>query len=212
MKSFIRTSAGVLACLALLIPAATASAGPQPAEVPTWRPGSIPVPQLNPEPPDSYACTPQGRSTVCLSDTSQLIAPTSIGAVCGDLVDPESTRRTKATRLYNANGDLVQRTQETFVAGTLLCNPATGAVVRYRQHEIDTDVLAVPGNLSTATRHSVESLVASGPGHRDVLVNRVRAVYGADGRVPSRTGRRDFDAYFAGDPAVVAKVRAAIGA
>lgn len=211
MKSFIRTSAGVLACLAMLVPAATAIAGPAPATVPAGQPGRLPVRLLNPEPPSPYGCTQQGGSTVCFSDTSELVAPSSAGADCGGLVAPQPTRRVKATRLYDSNGDLVERTQETMASGTFLCNPATGAVVRYRQHDIDTDLLATPGDLGTSTRHSVESLVASAPGHGDILVNKVRTVYAADGRVLSRTGRRDFDAYFAGDPAVVAKVRAALG-
>jgi hypothetical protein len=213
MNSFIKTAAAVLACLAMFTLWGAPSAAGQPAgPVPALPAGGPPARPLNPEPPDSYTCTPRSDSTVCHSDTSDVVAPSSIGFVCGagDGVFAV-TRRVKAMRLYDANGDLVKRVQETITHNTLLCNPATRASVSSRQHDIDTDILATPGDLSTAMRYSVESLIATGPDHRVLLVDKGRTVYAADGSVVSRTGRRDFDAYFAGNAAIVARLHAAIG-
>lgn len=219
MKSFIRTSAGVLASLAMLVTAGAARAAGQPSSTVLSRStGGVPLDQLNPVPPDSYTCTARHHSTVCHSDTSEVVAATPIGIVCGtgdnafDVIDLESTRRVKAMRLYDAEGNLVKRVRENIFSDTRLGNPITGALVRYRQHDIDTDILAVPGDLGSATTYSIESLIATAPGYGVVLVNKGRSVYAADGSVLSRTGRRDFDAYFAGNTAVVAKLCAALGA
>jgi hypothetical protein len=171
---------------------------------------------LNPPPPDSYTCTPVGNGTRCLSDTTTVLDPAPSGIFCGagadsfEVVD-QGTRRVKAERWYDVDGNLVKRVRANLFSDTRLTHPVTGAAVGYDQHDVDTEVLAVPGDLNSATTYSVESLVAVAPGFGTVLVNKGRSVYGPDGSVISRTGRRDFDAYFGGDTSVVAGLCVALG-
>jgi hypothetical protein len=218
MKSIITALTGALACTALFVPATPANAARStPVAASAGSAKTNTVGPLNPEPPDSYTCSPRRHRTVCVSDTSEVVAPTPIGIVCGtgdgkfDVIDLEATRRVKAMRVYDDHGDLVTRVRENIFYGTRLGNPVTGVSVPYRQHDIDTDILATRGDLSTATTYSVESLVATAPGYGVVLVNKGRSVYGPDGSVLSRTGRRDLDDYFAGNTAAVAKLCAALG-
>ena len=122
-----------------------------------------------------------------------------------------ATRRVKAERWYDRDGNLVKRVRDNIFSDARLSNPVTGAFVEYDQHDIDRAILAVPGDLDTITTYSTESLVAVAPGYGAVLVNTGRSVYGPDGSLISRTGRRDLDAYFGGDTSVVASLCAALG-
>ena len=126
---------------------------------------------LNPPPSDSYVCTAVGKGTRCLSDTSEVLDPVPSGIFCGsgagayEVID-QATRRVKAERWYDADGNLVKRIRANLFSDASLSNPTTGTSVAYDQHDIDTNLLAVPGDLDTATTMSVEFLVASAPaGH-----------------------------------------------
>jgi hypothetical protein len=170
---------------------------------------------LNPAPPDSYVCAAVGSGTRCVSDTSVVLDPEPSGILCGSgaeafEVADQATRQVRAERWYDANGDMVKRVRANDFSDSWLSNPSTGAAVGYNQHDVDTEILAVPGDVATATTTSVESFVAVAPGYGSVLVNTGRSVYAPDGSVLSRTGRRDFDAYFGGDESVMAPLCAAL--
>ena len=171
---------------------------------------------LNPPPPDSYSCTPVGAGTRCVSDTTATGLAEDSGIVCGTgagafSVMDSATRRVKAERWYDTNGDLVKRIRANLFSDSRLTNPLNGKSVPYDQHDVDTDIFSVPGDLGTATTYSIESLAAVAPGYGTVLVNKGRSVYGPDGEVLERTGRRDLDAYFGGDDSIVADLCAALG-
>ena len=172
---------------------------------------------LNPEPPPSYTCTAIGFGVTCRSDTVVVLDPEPSGIMCGsgagafEVID-QATRRVKAVRWYDRDGNLVKRVRDNLFSDARLSNPVTGASVAYDQRDIDTDILAIPGDLDSATTYSEEHLVASVPGYGAVLVNVGRSVRAPDGTLLSRTGRRDFDAYFGGDPSVLDKLCAALGA
>ena len=172
---------------------------------------------LNPAPPDSYTCTPIGNGTRCLLDVTTTGIVEDSGIVCGtgadafEIVDSAS-RRVKAERWYDREGNLVKRVRANLFSDSRLTNPVTGVFVTYDQHDIDTDLFAVPGDLGSATTYSNEHLIAIAPGYGTVLVNTGRSVYGSDGSVISQTGRRDLDAYFGGDASVVMSLCAALGA
>jgi hypothetical protein len=195
---------GALGLLALGAPATAAVAAP------------ATIDQLNPEPPSSYTCAPLGVGTRCTSDTTEVLDPESTGIVCGigasafEVLD-RATRRVKAERWYDTDGNLVKRVRSNLFSESALFNPVTGAAVPYGQHDTDTDLLAVPGDLGSRTTYSVESFVATAPGEGAVLVNKGRSVYDADGEVLERTGRRDFDAYDGGDLSVMDGLCRALG-
>ena len=83
----------------------------------------------------------------------------------------QATRRVKAERWYDRDGNLVKRVRDNIFSDARLSNPVTGAFVEYDQHDIDRAILAVPGDLDTITTYSTESLVAVAPGYGAVLVN-----------------------------------------
>lgn len=171
---------------------------------------------LNPPPPSGYTCAQIGNGTRCDYDTTQVLDPEPTGIICGTGSDAfevmdQATRRVKATRWYDANGDLMKRVRANIFSDTSLQNPRSGASVPYHQRDVDTDVFAVPGDLDSATTYSVEHFLAGAPGHGALVVNAGRSVYGPDGSVLSRTGRRDFDAYFSGDLSVMDPLCAALG-
>jgi hypothetical protein len=171
---------------------------------------------LNPPPPSSYTCAQIGNGTRCDSDTAEVLDPEPTGIICGTGSDAfevmdQATRRVKATRWYDANGDLIKRVRANIFSDTSLQNPRSGASVPYLQRDVDTDLFAVPGDLDSATTYSVEHFLAWAPGHGALVVNTGRSVYGPDGSVLSRTGRRDFDAYSNGDLSVMDPLCAALG-
>lgn len=212
LKRYLRNLALATATLGLVAASAT-TASATTASATAGAPTTV---TLNPPPPDTYTCKPFGEGTRCTSDVTEVVDPVPSGIVCGtgsgafEVMD-QGTRRTKATRWYGRRGNLTKRVRDNIFSETMLSNPLTGASVPYVQHDIDTDLLATPGDLSTATTFSVESLIATAPGYGVVLVNRGRSVYGPDGSVLVRTGRRDFDAYFGGDTSVVDDLCAALG-
>jgi hypothetical protein len=172
--------------------------------------------QLNPEPPASYTCAAIGAGTRCTSDVTEVLDPEPTGIICGNgpqgfEVMDRATRRVKAERWYDTDGNLVKRVRSNLFSASALFNPVTGAAVPYDQHDIDTDLLAVPGDLGSRTTYSVESFVATAPGGGAVLVKKGRSVYDADGVVLERTGRRDFDAYAVGDVSVMDGLCRALG-
>src|SRR5690349_14066275 len=149
-KHSMRTSCAAAGAAAIsaglgLVVAATGAAG---AGAPT-------AVALNPQPPDSYTCTPVGNGTRCLSDTTATGLAEDSGIVCGTGahafgVMDSATRRVKAERWYDADGNLVKRVRANLFSDAHLSNAVTGAFVSYDQHDVDTDLLAVPGDLDTA--------------------------------------------------------------
>ncbi|GAA1970358.1 hypothetical protein [Microbacterium deminutum] len=70
----------------------------------------------------------------------------------------------RATRFYNADGNLTKRIIHDHYRGEW-SNPETGAVAPYTQNQNTTDVLAVPGDLATSTQTITgEVVMRSGPG------------------------------------------------
>jgi hypothetical protein len=175
------------------------------------------IPTLNPVPPASYTCRAIGFGVRCNSDTVEVLDPEPTGITCGsgagafEVMD-QATRRVKAVRWYDRDGNLVKRVRDNIFSATRLSNPTTGASVPYHQHDIDTDILAIPGDLDSATTYSDEHFVAWAPGYGTVLVNVGWSVTTSDGTVLWRTGRRDFDAYFGGDSSVMNDLCSALGA
>jgi hypothetical protein len=152
---------------------------------------------------------------VCHSDTTVDLGPDPSGILCGsgpstfEVLD-QATRRVVATRWYDVDGDLVKRVRDNRFSDAQLSNPS-GATVGYRQRDLDTEYLAIPGDLSTATMYSDTSLIATAPGWGTVLVEAGLTVSDADGNVLYQNGRRDLGSYFTGDTGAMAQLCAALG-
>jgi hypothetical protein len=172
------------------------------------------VGQLNPEPPDFYTCSATGGGTICRAQTSDAYDVPS-GIWCGTGADAFEVQDTaghtvRATRWYDTDGNLVRRERVGDFPGAHLSNPSTGASVAYQQHNIDWDVLAVPGDLSSSTwsGHGVLSMTAPGYG-RVILEAGVIKVAPGD-NVEHQAGPSDLGDYFGGDATAVAKLCAAL--
>jgi hypothetical protein len=155
------------------------------------------IPTLNPEPPDFYSCEPVGAGAICRAHTVEPYHNEPTGIVCGtgagtfEILD-SGTRDVRATRWYDANGDLTRRERVLDFVGAHLSNPLTGTTLSYHQHNTDWDVLAVPGDLSTATFHGHGVLSVTVPGSGAVLLSAGVAVIAPDGTLLHRGGQETF--------------------
>lgn len=178
-----------------------------------------PSPQtLTPPPPAFYHCTALGGGTRCIGDVHEVkVSEPQPELVCGTgadtfVVHDNGFVDQSWTRTYNADGDLTRRVVHERWGDTFWSNPLTGKTVPYTQRDVITDVLAVPGDLDTATETTVGENVMTDPiTHQKVLLSTGRSVFGADGSLEFRAGQQPFlDAFVDGDMSVFDDVCAAL--
>jgi len=178
---------------------------------------------LNPPPPSYYTCMAVGQGTICEGnppvDSFGPIdtAVEGIPIVCGsgasafDVYDT-ATDVVTARRVYDADGNLVRRVLRDDYTFGEFSNPLNGATVPYTQTDIRTDVLAVPGDLGSATETTTWNIRyhATGDG-APVLMNTGRTVQAPDGTLESRAGRLEFfDIFGGGQTSLLAPLCAAL--
>jgi hypothetical protein len=193
----------VIASLACVIAVSSALAGQ-------------PVTQtLTPSPPSFYTCKAVGSGTICMGSHSESFGPEETGLVCGTgtsafHVFDTVTSTQRATRYYDREGNLTRRVLYDDIDGQS-SNPLTGATVPYIQHEQHTAVLAVPGDLSTATTTHTGVLIFTIPHLGPVALEAGRVIEGPDG-VEFRAGPQTFvDYYENGDVSAVRELCNALG-
>jgi len=173
--------------------------------------------QLNPPPPDFLRCTATGSGTICKGAREFVEDPVDTEIVCGtgagafDIWD-QGVIHQRAIRWYDADGNLTRRVIFERWTSAMWSNPLTGATVPYTQNNKITAVLAVPGDLDTATGTLVGENVYTDPEtHKKVLRSVGRQVVGPDGTVLFRSGQQPFlDAFLDGDMSVFDAVCAAL--
>src|SRR5713226_1380025 len=152
---------------------------------------------LNPPPSPDYTCKTVGNGTICQADS-----PISYG--------PVDTGVQQKTRTYDQNGNLTRRViHETYSSGQF-SNPLTGAVVPYTQHDTITDVLAVPGDFSSATETNVGENIFKPAHGAPVFKYAGRFVVAPDGTIEFQAGQNDFFKLMSGDTSVLQKLCAAL--
>jgi len=164
---------------------------------------------LNPPPPPFLTCKTVGNGTICQGSRIVSYGPDDTGIVCGsgpsafDVFD-SATFKQRAIRSYDQNGNLTRRViYETYSSGQF-SNPLTGAVVPYTQHDTLSDVLAVPGDLSSATETVTGENIFKPAHGAPVFLNAGRVVTAPDGTIEFRAGPQDFLDYFVnGDTSVI---------
>jgi hypothetical protein len=171
---------------------------------------------LNPPPLSFETCKTVGNGTICQGDRTQSYGPVDAGIVCGsgasafDVFD-SATFDQGAKRYYDQNGNLTRRVIHENYSSGQFSNPLTGAVVPYTQHDNITDVLAVPGDISSATRTFTGENIFKPAHGAPVNLNAGRVVTAPDGTIEFRSGPQDFLDYFVnGDTSVIQKLCAAI--
>ena len=184
-------------------------------------PGALaapPAPQdLNPPPPDYLTCKALGAGAICSGRFEEIkVAEPQDGLVCGSgtsafVIHDNAHLFARATRWYDADGNLTRRVIRERWQSAFWSNPESGKIVPYTQTDKITDVLAVPGDFDSATETLVGSNIYTDPvTHRKVLRNTGRNVFGADG-LEFRAGHQPFiDAFVDGDMSVFDDVCAAL--
>jgi hypothetical protein len=173
---------------------------------------------LNPPPPSFETCKAVGGGTICQGARTESYGPVDTGIVCGsgtsafDIFD-QATFNQRAIRYYDQNGNLTRRVIHEDYTSAEFSNPLTGAAVPYTQHNTTTDVLAVPGDLSSATETTTGENNYTVPHLGAVFLNAGKVVFGADGSLEFRAGPQNFLDYFVnGDSSVISGLCAALGA
>jgi hypothetical protein len=187
-----------------------ASAGPAAAGQPVTQ-------TLTPPPPSFETCKTVGNGFICEGARTMTYGPDDAGIVCGsgagafDVLD-QGTHNQHAIRFYNTDGNLTRRViyDQYF---SQFSNPLTGTVVPYTQHNTTTDVLAVPGDFSSATETTTGQNNFTVPHLGAVLLNAGKVVFGADGTLEFSVGPQGFlDYFYNGNTAALDELCAALGA
>jgi hypothetical protein len=171
--------------------------------------------ELNPPPPDGYTCKAVGSGTICTGSFPEDVFEPAIE--CGSGADAfltydDSHLDRRATRWYDRDGNLTRRVFHDKWVDAQWTNPLNGRIVPYHQNDKITDVLVVPGDLSTARETTVGNNIMVDPvTKKKVLQATGRTVIGADGTVEFRSGKQPFlDAFVDGDMSVFDHVCAAL--
>ena len=172
---------------------------------------------LNPPPPAFETCKTVGTGFMCDGARTEVYGPDDTGIICGsganafDVLD-QGTHNQHAIRFYNADGNLTRRVIYDQYFGQF-SNPPAGAAVRYTQHNTITDVLAVPGDLSSATETETGENTFTVPHLGAVLLNSGRIIFGADGTLEFSAGPQGFiDYFYNGNTTALAELCTALGA
>lgn len=174
---------------------------------------------LTPPPSPDYTCMATGSGTICRANDQFSYGLVDTGIPCGsgtgafDIFDTGVGAESK-TRFYDQNGDLTKRVIDTRYTFGQWRNPLTGAAVSYTQHNVQTDVLSVPGDFTTSTETITgENIYKAGNG-APVFIATGRQVFNFDmSELYFSAGRNDFiAAFFQGDTAAFDAVCAALRA
>lgn len=175
------------------------------------------VPASSAARPPVDVCHAIGGGTICVFSHVESVGPLDTGLVCGsgadafDIFDQFVNKET-LTFWFDENDNLTKlRDQDVYSFGQW-SNPLTGDVVPYTQEDVETFVLAVPGDFTSATNTITgENIYRAGPGQR-VLVAVGRQVFNWDQSVLfSSHGPNAFvAAFFEGDPHAFDQICAAL--
>ena len=174
---------------------------------------------LNPPPPPWQTCKAVGDGTICEGTNVESYGPVDTGIVCGsgasafDIFDT-GTDDYSVWKKFDTDGNLVRRVFHDHYTFGQFSNPLSGAVVPYTQTDTRIDVLAVPGDLNSATETTTWGSVFHLPGAgAPVFWNSGRTVqFPIFGPLEFSAGRLDFFQLSDGDHTVLGPLCAALGA
>jgi hypothetical protein len=172
---------------------------------------------LTPPPPSFENCKTVGNGFICEGARTEPYGATDTGIACGtgtgafDIFD-QGTDYQHAIRFYDTDGNLTRRVIYDHYFSQW-SNPLTGAAVPYMQHNTTTDVLAVPGDFTSATTTTTGEANFTVPHMGAVFLNAGKVVFGADGTLEFSAGPQGFVDYFNnGNTAALAELCTALGA
>ena len=140
------------------------------AVVPVGFAGQPALSTLNPAPDQGSTCKTAGGGTICRFSHVEAEGPKDTDTGCGSGADAfdifdQFVDNESRTWWYDANGNLTRRTDHDVLSFGQWSNPTTGATVPYTQHNVETDVLAVPGDeTSEIVTFTGENIYRAGTG------------------------------------------------
>lgn len=173
---------------------------------------------LNPPPPPWQTCKAVGNGTICEGTNVESYGPVDLGIVCGsgasafDIFDA-GTDDYSVWKSFDANGNLVRRVFHDHYTFGQFSNQLSGATIPYTQTDTRIDVLAVPGDLNSATETTTWGSLFHLPGAgAPVFWNSGRTVqFPIGGTTEFSAGRLGFWQLFVdGDTSVLAPLCAAL--
>ena len=174
---------------------------------------------LNQGRPESFTCQSVGGGTICQYSHGETYGPLDTGLVCGSGADAfdifdQAVLTESGTVWFDRNGDLTKATDRDVYSFGQWSNPNTGATVSYTQTGVETDMLAVPGDFTSATVTITGQNVYRAGAGKPVLLSAGRQVFNFDGsELISNHGPNAFvAAFYEGDPHAFDRICAALGA
>ena len=170
---------------------------------------------LTPPPQPWQTCKGVGEGTICEGTISFSYGPIYSGITCGGgpsafgILDA-AIESELARRFYDENGNLIRRVRHDSFASGQLSNPLNGATLDYTQNQKWTDILAVPGDFSSATVTLTGAFVIHGVDGAPVLVGTGRTVFAPDFTIEFQAGPSGFLDLIALEPTAVGSVCAAL--
>jgi hypothetical protein len=176
-------------------------------------------PLLTPAPPSYVTCKTVGNGSICDGTLTFTYAAGDTGIACGsgagafDIFDGPGTVNLRSILYYNTDGNLTKGV-DYIAARSAYSNPLTWATVPYIQHQTSTNVLAVPGDVTsrTSTITGQNNFTVPGMGAVALQAGRVVTINSDSTIVFSAGPDWVFDLFFEGDTAAVAELCTALGA
>ena len=173
---------------------------------------------LNPPPPPWQTCKAVGDGAICEGTNVESYGPIDTGIVCGsgpnafDIFD-SGTDDYSVWKKFDTDGNLVRRVFHDHYTFGQFSNPLNSAVVPYTQTDTRIDVLAVPGDLNSATETTTWGSVFHLPGvGAPVFWNSGRTVqFPIFGPTEFSVGRLEWFALSDGDASVLVPLCGALG-
>lgn len=172
---------------------------------------------LNPPAPPPYTCVASGGGAICRREIPPApYGPSDNQIFCGsganafDTYDSGVESET-AVRYYDSNLNLVRRVIH-FDDDGQWSNAVTGMSVPYEQHNITTDVLAVPGDLNSITETITGNNTFTLPHMGQLALDNGRVTTAPDGTIEFASAKHDILDYVLGDTGALQQLCTALGA
>jgi hypothetical protein len=177
--------------------------------------GTASAQDLNPPPPTylDWTCTAVGSGTLCSASRVNVYGPQETDIVCGSgdsafAVYDQGVEYQHVRRWYDTDGNLTRRLNHERFRPAWVSNPLTGTTLPYTQTNTYDTVLAVPGDLDSATVTTTGENITTDPETgKKIFIDVGRNIVGPDGTVEFTAGNQLF---VSGDPAVFDPLCAAL--
>jgi hypothetical protein len=175
------------------------------------------LPPLTPPPPAFLTCRTTGNGAICEGARTLVEEPSDTGIVCGSgadafhIFDSGGSLHQHVIRYYDQNGNLTRRVIQVLWDSGQWSNPLTDRFVLTTQHNTITDVLAVPGDFSTATETNTGENIFRPPHSAPIFFSTGMFITAPDGTIEFRAGQQNFlDVFIDGHTEVLEPLCAAL--